>query len=435
MLSAVAAKLARYRANDRLTPDQIRDANRHRFREMVRFVSERSPYYRRLIETHGLDIERCTPEDFPPLTKALLITHFDDIVTDPQLTTSRLREFVSRARPGTLFADRYFVMHSSGTSGRHALFAVSQEEFLGALTIGYRFRRTGKPRRSVAILPKDAHYPSTTMARALEPLSGSTFLSTTSSLTDIVGALNEIQPDFLSSYAGVASRLAHEQRAGRLAIAPAEFQVGGEVLYPERRREIEAVFGSTVIDVYASCECLLMGWQSSAMPTMRLLEDDLIFEIHDGFLYCTNLFNRTLPLIRYRLNDHIMLHQNGTSSEVEKIKGRAETPVVLVNSFGEPAEMPPMLPYTLIGALIVDDRVDGIQLALLSDQALECRVVLTDGGRRQEQETLQWIVDRVRGLIKGLGFQIQSVTAQAVEAIPPTAAGKTPALLDLRPRA
>jgi phenylacetate-coenzyme A ligase PaaK-like adenylate-forming protein len=115
------------------------------------------------------------------------------------------------------------------------------------------------------ILPTGQHLPSTTVALAMRTFSlDSIILDADAGLTALVQTLNELQPDFVSSYTGVISRLAHEQRAGRLAISPTDIQVSGEILFPAQRREIEDAFTSNVIDVYArrsSCT-----W-SGAAPT------------------------------------------------------------------------------------------------------------------------------------------------------------------------
>jgi phenylacetate-coenzyme A ligase PaaK-like adenylate-forming protein len=49
-VASLAATVAQYRANERLTSDQLRARNADRFRELARFVREHSTYYRRSID-------------------------------------------------------------------------------------------------------------------------------------------------------------------------------------------------------------------------------------------------------------------------------------------------------------------------------------------------------------------------------------------------
>ena len=103
---------------------------------------------------------------------------------------------------------------------------------------------------------------------------------------------------------------------------------------------------------------------------MRLFEDDLMFECHDGHLCVTNLFNRTLPLIRYRMEDSLQLHRNqfvGPYQVVEEILGRKEAPVVLKNRLGQKevihaidfagAEFPALLQFQVHVPATMDELV------------------------------------------------------------------------------
>ena len=72
---------------------------------------------------------------------------------------------------------------------------------------------------------------------------------------------------------------------------------------------------------------------------MVLYDDDLICEFHDDCLIVTNLFNFTLPLIRYRLND--VLQSRGTTwaggpyLELEELVGRNEILPAFTNRLGQ----------------------------------------------------------------------------------------------------
>ncbi len=89
----------------------------------------------------------------------------------------------------------------------------------------------------------------------------------------------------------------------------------GEILRPQMKRNLEHAFRSSVLDFYSAEETGLIAWQCPENPDIMHVEQDAcIVEIVDpsgvpvpagtpGDIVVTNLFNRTMPLIRYRIGD------------------------------------------------------------------------------------------------------------------------------------
>jgi hypothetical protein len=90
--------------NERLTRAELEARQLAKFRRLLRFARRRSPYYARVIDERKIDLERCTPRDFPVLTKRDVIRRFDELVTDRRITRQALLQFLERSRdPGELF--------------------------------------------------------------------------------------------------------------------------------------------------------------------------------------------------------------------------------------------------------------------------------------------------------------------------------------------
>src|SRR5271169_4947638 len=114
---ALLRALWQYSRSTRVTRAQLEAKQRRKFRKLVGFVRARSPYYRSVIDEHGIDPDTCSPADFPPLTKNEVIEHFDRIVTDRRISRDRIVEFLSGSvDPLALFEGRFHVLHTSGTS-------------------------------------------------------------------------------------------------------------------------------------------------------------------------------------------------------------------------------------------------------------------------------------------------------------------------------
>ena len=157
-------------------------------------------------------------------------------------------------------------------------------------------------------------------------------------MSQIVDALNEFQPHMLSGYAAVLKALAAAQTQGQLRISPTMIGNGGEPLSSELKCHLERVFGVPVANAYASSEHLYMGLTLPGSRGMSLLEDDLIFELHDDHTCVTNLFNYTMPLIRYRMDDVLVPDFDGPAhypfTRIREVIGRHEDALVFTNRHG-----------------------------------------------------------------------------------------------------
>jgi phenylacetate-coenzyme A ligase PaaK-like adenylate-forming protein len=157
---------------------------------------------------------------------------------------------------------------------------------------------------------------------------------------EVVAGLNGYQPAVVVAYARALRDLAEEKLAGRLAIAPHTLISGGEPLVPADRQLIESAFGVRVTNLYAASEHMVIAIGRPEIQGMVLQEDDLIFELYDDHTLITNLLNRTLPLVRYRMND-VLLPLQGPQARwngyqvVQDVVGRQELAPRFLNEAGE----------------------------------------------------------------------------------------------------
>jgi phenylacetate-CoA ligase len=93
-LGAFLSARLEHTRNARRSRAQIEVLQQKKFRRLVACVNERSPYYRDLIASRGIDIATCVTTDFPPLTKPLLMENFDRIVTDPRISIAAVEQFL-----------------------------------------------------------------------------------------------------------------------------------------------------------------------------------------------------------------------------------------------------------------------------------------------------------------------------------------------------
>ena len=299
--------------NERLSRTQLEARQLTKFRRLVRFVQRRSPYYARVIAERKIDLERCTPRDFPVLTKRDVTQHFDELVTDRRVTREAILRFLERSRdPGELFLDYFNVVHTSGSSGEPGCFVFSPHDWTRGLAHGLRMHPFRPwPQRIAFFGATGGHYGGVSMVATGKRSINKLFFrirafEINSPLAKVIEGLNAFRPEVLVGYA-MALRILGEQRArGVLTIAPRLLESSGEPLGADDRAALERTFGAPVFNVYSCTEHLVMGLSRPGDGGMYLLEDDLIFELEPDHTRVTNLFNRTLPLIRYRLEDVLL---------------------------------------------------------------------------------------------------------------------------------
>jgi phenylacetate-CoA ligase len=363
---------------------QLEAAQRRRFRRLVRHVWRFSPFYRSLMCDRNLDPKTCQVADFPEMTKLDLIDHFDGIVTDPRVSLKAVRGFAERSHdPAELLDDRYYVVRTTGSSNQVGYVVYSAREWIRGCSLKLRFAPEMRWRKRSAWVGCTGHYAGATLGMTGQRGINRLFydcrmFDISRPHADLVEGLNVFQPHLLSGYAATLNLLAQEQALGRLQLAPERIINSGEPLPAELRRFLESTFQAPVSNLYSATETLFIGAAINAEDGMCLFEDDLIFEIRDDHVCVTNLFNWTTPLIRYRLNDTLVLQEAAVPGSpfrrVQEIVGRSERLLRFRNISGEFEFVHPLF------VLSLDiPNVPFFQLRLLNEREFVFRVQLRAG--------------------------------------------------------
>ena len=301
--------IARRRSTLKLSREARERRNLERFRELVVFVQQSSPWYRQVIEAHNIDPRTCRPEDFPVLTTTMVREHFDDIVTDRAITRAGMTAFVKRFPSSKdLFLGRYHVVFSSGSTGLPAYYIHTTDELVNGMSYGI-FHRRLKPRTRTSFIGILGEHKMSTAVMSLmdnwpeRSLFNTCNFDVRAPWAQTIAGLNEHRPQVVSAYKHILMRLAEDARAGRLSIEPVLLESGGEPLFRHERAFLRSTFKCEVANSYGSSEVNLMGVALNDWRGVCLFEDDLIFELDEEFTCVTNLYNRALPLIRYRFDD------------------------------------------------------------------------------------------------------------------------------------
>jgi phenylacetate-CoA ligase len=176
-------------------------------------------------------------------------------------------------------------------------------------------------------------------------------LDVTSPVDQLAPALNRFRPDFLAGYPSVLAALAEEQLAGRLDISPRWITCSSEQLLPAARNAIGNAWVEP-FDIYSTTETGgALGIECEAHDGLHLREDTCIVEVVDdedrpvadgekgAALLVTSWLNRTLPLIRYRVEDPALIGSDPcrcgrATRRILQLTGRQEDTVELPGLVG-----------------------------------------------------------------------------------------------------
>lgn len=319
-----------------LSRHEIAQLQKERLAAIVAHARKHSKFYRdkysSLPENPDLDM-------LPPVTKQELSAHMKDWVCDPDFSENELTKFIhDMGMLGGLFMEKYSVSTTSGTTGeplrmlrdgRHVAIngAIMQSRLYDSPLLENAFGVTDPKTRFASVLATGGHHAALTAfekrkkAVEAEGIHGTMeLLPIGEPVETMVQRLNEFQPEVITGYPSVLRVLASEQEEKRLRIAPKAILCSAEQLTDETRKFIESRFDCPVGNVFCSTE----GGEVAILchhGRMHLNSDWIIVEpidragnavpagVMSDAVLVTNLMNGVQPIIRYRVDDCVILHE------------------------------------------------------------------------------------------------------------------------------
>ncbi len=308
--------------------ERLASERRACLRELVGYAKQHSSFYAERLA--HLDAQLVTEADLasiPPLGKAELMQHWDQIVTTRELTLERCEAHVDGAGRRGERLEGHRVFATGGSTGRRAVAIYGDHEWEIFLLSSRRWLVRSLLRSGTALSanPVVAQIQASTPTHMSGLLAGNMpditmhALPVTLPLTEIVKGLNELQPEILVGYASALRMLGEEALAGRLQIDPSTVSSGGEPLSEDDRNVIRQAWNVHLFDIYGASEVGILAVGDDDVAGLYLNDDLLLIEPVDADgrpvepgersakLYVTPLHHRTLPLLRYELTDEVTL--------------------------------------------------------------------------------------------------------------------------------
>lgn len=398
--------------------DHLEVEQRERLRSMLVWCAARIPYYRDLFAS--LDLH---PTD---------IDSVGDLARLPLLDKETVRSQPDRFRPDPP-AGRVVAQTTGGTTGTPLAYWAT----LDAVRFNYAtYEARTRAWAGVGLGDRMASFhgqpivPASTQAPpfwrrnpAFNQLYCSVYHLNDATLPDYIDELARFSPRVIAGYTSAVHRLAsHILATGDIGrIRPAAVLVSSETLFPHAREEIESAFGCRVFNSYSLGELVAYISQcpdghlhvSTEYGVVELVDVD-----GDGRteIVATGLFNRAMPLLRYRTGDVATAAKPGPAAcgrglpIVDELEGRADDLVrTPEGSVVGPAPMSlafQRVPH-LRRAQVRQERVDALQVL----------VEVTGGWDGSAESFLR------SELHKRLGTTID-IDIDTVETLPLTSGGK-----------
>lgn len=430
--------LNQMREHEHWSRSQVETYQVESLRRLREYTYERSPFYQKF---HTGLFDRPLSE-LPVLTKAMVMEHFDELVTDRSLHLEEVRAYAGQGKAGQRYRNRYWVTATSGSSGHPGFFLFDQNEWISILASfargqewsGVRINLTRRQRMATVASISPWHMSSQVAASVKSWWRPSLRLPASQLLPQTVQQLNDWQPEVLIAYASMAGILAGEQLAGRLHIQPEVVYTSSEVLTPRTRQSIQEAWNDKPFNQYGATETADIAAEHKTCRRMHFFEDMVIAEVVDEHnrpvppeeygakVLITPLFSRTQPLIRYELNDSVRVSAEAYScglpfSVLDSIQGRMEDALSLPSATGGRVEVQPLVFNRVMDIL----PVNGWQVAQQADDGLVLWITGVRNGLTDES-----LIDQLTRSLAREGALVPSIQVQRVGEIPKTASGKAP---------
>lgn len=312
--------------NEKKSVEEIKKLQEKKLREMLLFAYENSAYYHKTFEAAGItkeNLEAAPLTQFPVLSKADLLTHFDELVAVPNITQDEMRRFDAEETVNRKpFKGCYHVVHSSGSTGKPGYFLYDETAWnsmllgiirgaLWNMSMPQILKLLARGPRIAYLAATDGRYGGAmAVGDGIDGVHASQmYLDIKTPLSEWIRQIEAFKPNMIIGYPSAIKILADLVKRGEIKLKMIRVISCGEPLGSSLRRYLEETFHTQLVNFYGASESLSLGVEIDPKEGMILFDDMNVIEAVDGQTYLTCLYNFAQPLIRYRISDQLTLQQ------------------------------------------------------------------------------------------------------------------------------
>jgi phenylacetate-CoA ligase len=283
--------------------DKLLSFQNRRIAEIVKYAYENSRFYRKKFMAAGI---------YPDQIKTAA-----DLNRVPVVSKQELKANIDDVIPRKYDRSRLLVQRTSGSTGQplHVYLTGAENEYRKAKHLRAQMALGQKPWDKWAVVTSPLHFAETSRLQRQLRLFGTFPISVFDDIETQVSKLESYRPDVIDGYSNSILLLAKElKKRGLGSVAPKFLVSGAELLDHPSREFVENVFGVPFYDQYACVEVERMAWQCRQKDDYHIDADSIVLQFLDkngdeaaageeGEIICTSLFNYSMPIIRYALED------------------------------------------------------------------------------------------------------------------------------------
>lgn len=301
-----------------------------RFRDLFEYTKHNSEFYRKVYSDAGiLNLKIRTEEDLkkvPIVDKEMIMSHgIESVLTCPK-------------------SEKLVINSSSGSTGKPMdVYSTKKEHFSSYVRTfialkGYNpfkpFVLIGLYKRKQKIENQSFLY----YCQKYFRLFRREIYSVLTPFDEIKESLKGRNISILSSTPSCIKLLVDELKKSDEKLRVKFVVVSGETVFEDLRNDIKNYLGAQIINVYGSTELLTTAWTTPDGESFRFASNSVFVEYINlvqingdlyGELVLTNLVNKTMPFVRYKIGDHTKIPD--TTKKMGKVIGRIEDIIELSN--------------------------------------------------------------------------------------------------------
>ena len=384
-------------------------------RYIVSSAYKNVPFYRKSFNQAGVDpLSIRGVDDLPRLP---IVTRLDLMAGGP---AEYLRHGIS--------PEQLIIRHTTGTTGTPVIIHKNKmEEAFRKITIIDAYRRNVSltwPLTLVDVGPerKDS---STEIFKRMGPVT-IVRIFRVMPMEEQIEILMRISPTIMSGRPSVFWDLINALRQKDIVPpTPRLITCGAEILFPHVRTQIENVFRCRVVDYYNCEEVGNLAWECPANPGLMHPNTSTVWiesvdqqgnpapAGSEGRLIVTNLYNSSMPFIRYEMGDRgIMLEpercQCGYNGPVMRMtEGRNENFIVLPDG----SEISPRIMYEVVNSAFPHDTpdwsmIEAIRTFQIIQEANDLIVVKAVPGPAYSKSLWHAVEDNIKSLHPAMRLEV-----------------------------
>jgi len=413
--------LWKIRKAQRLNSSELGELQNRRLRAILKHAYENVPYYHKLFDSVNLK-----PNDIG--TK-------EDLVKVPITNKKILQKVPVRERIAKgVDISKCIKGRTSGSTGEPLDVLFSSRELSYRIAMQTRVYGFNLRNKKVSILDREPvpskGSPSMIFGKVRKRLNHlglwrRYYFSLFEEPQELVSKLLEIKPDVIETYPSILKLIARSVKEKNIqGIAPEMIFTEAELLNDKDRKEIKAVFGGKLTDLYGIVEFGIVAWECEEHPGYHVNADIVLVEVikdneqvygEEGEMVCTDLTNYTMPFIRYAVGDIVILSKErydcgNNFPVIELIQGRSNDFITLPSG--------KVISPLLLGVCL--EKIEGIGQYKLVQESKDILSVQIVRGQDFNEATIRKFEETLR---ETLGSTVH-ININIVDEIPREKSGK-----------